>query len=343
MGAYAPSIATARADTSSNMEKCAIITGIYGQDGSLLAEYLLAREYRVVGLVSKVRPSFPGLELAQIIEADISDPLRMQDLFLHVRPDEFYHLAAAHHSSEQKTEADMRAEMLRANFLSTQAILDALLDNSPDCRFLYAGSSQMHTPESDITVVDEHTPYRPVSYYGITKVASALLIDLLRRERNLWGVTAILFNHESTRRHTQFLSRKITRFAAGISKREFGENLGNASALRIRDVHARTDWSAATDFVRAFHLALQADAARDYVLASGQVHSVHELLEEAFQTVGLDWRDFVRTEQPVAHGPRACLQGNPQRAMQVLGWKPQKSFSTLIQEMVEHDLRGASC
>lgn len=325
------------------MEKCAIITGIYGQDGSLLAEYLLAKEYRVVGLVSKVRPSFPGLDLAQIVEADISDPLRMRELFLQVRPDECYHLAAAHHSSEQKTEADMRAEMLRVNFLSTQVILDALLDNSPNCRFLYAGSSQMHTPDSGITVIDEHTPYRPVSYYGITKVASALLIDLLRRERNLWGVTAILFNHESTRRPTQFLSRKITRSAAEISKREFGGHLGTAGMLSIRDIHARIDWSAATDFVRAFHLALQADAARDYVLASGQVHSVHELVEEAFQTVGLDWRDFVKTEQSVDHSPRACLQGDPQRAMQSLGWKPQKSFSTLIREMVEHDLRGVPC
>lgn len=325
------------------MEKCAIITGIYGQDGSLLAEYLLAKKYRVVGLVSKVRPSFPGLELAQVIEADISDPLKMRELFLQVRPDECYHLAAAHHSSEQTIEADMRAEMLRVNFLSTQVILDALLENSPDCRFLYAGSSQMHTSDSDITVVDEHTPYRPVSYYGITKTASALLIDLMRRERNLWGVTAILFNHESTRRPARFLSRKVTRFAAEISKRDSGVHLGTASMLGIRDIQARTDWSAASDFVRAFHLSLQADAARDYVLASGQVHSVRELLEEAFQAVGSDWRDFVQTERSVAQSPRACLQGNPQRALQELGWKPQKSFSTLIREMVEHDLRGATC
>ena len=113
--------------------------------------------------------------------------------------------------------------------------------------------------------------------------------------------------------------------------------------LNIRDIQARTDWSAATDFVCAYHLSLQAEAARDYVLASGQVHSVGELLEEAFQTVDLDWRGFVHTEQSVDHSPRSCLQGNPQRALQELGWKPQKSFSALIREMVEHDLRGPPC
>lgn len=320
------------------MEKCAIITGVYGQDGSLLAEYLLAKKYRVVGLVSRLRPGFPGLEFAEIMEADISDPMTMRELFQKVHPDECYHLAAAHHSSEQKTEAEIRADMLRVNFLSTQAILDALLENTPHCRFFYAGSSQMHTPEADITVVDESTPYRPVSYYGITKVASALLIDLLRRERGLWGVTAILFNHESPRRRTQFLSRKVTRSAAEYRKKKIEASLSQTDKLLIRDFQARVDWSAATDFVRAFHLSLQTDTATDYVLASGKVHTVRELLEEAFQAAELDWREFVLTEQPSESSSRPCLQGNPQKALKELGWKPQKSFSALIREMVEHDM-----
>jgi GDPmannose 4,6-dehydratase len=323
------------------MEKCAIITGIYGQDGSLLAEHLLANKYRVLGLVSKSRPNFAGLELAEIIEADISDPLAMRKLFLEVRPDECYHLAAAHHSSEEKTESDVRAEMLRVNFLSTQVILDALLETAPDCRFLYAGSSQMYSPESDITVVDESTRYRPISYYGITKVASAVLIDFLRRERKLWGVTAILFNHESTRRDARFLSRKITRSVAEICGRKSDASLLDVT-LPIRDIRARTDRSAATDFVRAFHLSLQANAPKDYVLASGKVHSVSEMLEEAFQAAELDWRSFVHTEKSSDSSPRPCLQGNPQRAQEELGWQPQKSFSALIREMVEHDLRGLS-
>lgn len=325
------------------MTKCAIITGIYGQDGSLLAEYLLAKKYRVVGLVLKLRPGFPGLETAEIIETDISDPLEMQKVFLNVRPEECYHLAAAHHSSERKTEADIRAQMLRVNFLSTQAILDALLEKAPRCRFLYAGSSQMHTPESDITVVDENTPYRPSSYYGVTKVASAQLIDLLRRERGLWGVTTILFNHESVRRSGQYLSRKVTRSVADIVRRKNEALSPQADKLCIRDISARADWSAATDFVRAFHLCLQADSAMDYVLASGKVHTVGELLQEAFQAAGFDWQEFVYTEQLADRAPQSCLQGNPQRACKNLGWKPEKDFSGLIREMVEHDLLAVQC
>lgn len=331
-------ITPARVMKSDNVKKCAIITGIYGQDGSLLAEYLLDKKYRVIGLVPKIKPDFHFLQSAEIIEADISEPLAMREVFLKVCPDECYHLAASHHSSEQKTEMEVRANMLRVNFISTQVLLNALLENTPHCRFLYAGSSQMHTPENDITVVDENTPYRPSSYYGVTKVASANLIDLLRREQGLWGMTVILFNHESTRRAMQFLSRKVTCFAAEARKKKDEAPGAQDKLLDIRDIHARVDWSAATDFVRAFHLSLQADSAMDYVLASGKVWSVRDLLEEAFRTVGLDWREFVHVEQSADNAPRPCLQGDPQRAREKLAWTPQKSFADLIQEMVSHDL-----
>ena len=322
------------------MKKCAIITGVYGQDGSLLAEYLLAKRYRVVGLVPRIKEDFHGLESVEIIEADISDPPMMLAVFQDVRPDECYHLAAVHHSSEQKMEIDVRAKMLRVNFLSTQAILDALLEKTPHCRFLYAGSSQMHTPGKDITVVDENTPYRPNSYYGFTKVASANLIDLLRRERGLWGVTAILFNHESARRSAQFLSRRVTCFAAAARKRKNETPGYQPEVLHVRDIWARADWSSATDFVRAFHLSLQADSAMDYVMASGKVRTVRELLEEAFQAIGLDWLEFVDAEQLIHSDLQPCLRGDPQRAMRNLGWTPQKSFSDLIQEMVTHDFNS---
>ena len=325
---------------SSPIKKCAVITGIYGQDGSLLAEYLLSLGYRVVGLVSKVRSEFRGLELAEIIETDIADPVAMQNVFLAIQPDECYHLAAEHHSSEQKTAADHRIQMLRVNFLSTQAILDAILEKVSRCRFLYAGSSQMYTPEADVTIVDENTAYRPSSYYGITKVASAQLVSLLRRERQLWGVTAILFNHESTRRRTEFLSRKITLAAAEIRWNTDKTALPPAGKLELRDISARVDWSAATDFVRAMHMSLQVDEPRDYVLASGNVHSVREMLGEAFQALNLNWSEHVLAAQTLNTTFRPCLQGNPQRARNSLGWQPQKSFSALIREMVEHDLRS---
>lgn len=319
------------------MKKCAIITGIYGQDGSLLAEYLLAREYRVVGLVTRLRQGFSGIESAEIFEADISDPQEMQELFMNISPDECYHLAAAHHSSEQKAGMDIRGEMLKVNFISTQVMLDALLAKAPACRFFYAGSSQMYTARTDMTVIDENASYSPSSYYGITKVASAMLIDLLRRERGLWGVTGILFNHESTKRGERFLSRKVTHSAALHRKKiNAGSTVGDE--LNISNIHARVDWSAATDFVRAFHLSLQAETPADYVLASGKVHSVHQLLEEAYKAVELDWREFVQTMESPGSTHLPCLQGNPQRALNKLGWEPQKSFAELIKEMVAHDL-----
>ena len=324
---------------SSPIKKCAVITGIYGQDGSLLAEYLLSLGYRVVGLVSKVRSEFPSLERAEIIVTDIANSVAMQEVFLAIQPDECYHLAAAHHSSEQKTATDFRIQMLRVNFLSTQAILDAILDKTSGCRFLYAGSSQMYTSEADVTIVDENTAYHPSSYYGVTKVASAQLISLLRRERQLWGVTAILFNHESTRRRAEFLSRKITLAAAEIRWNADKTASPPAGKLELRDISARVDWSAATDFVRAMHMSLQVDEPRDYVLASGKVHSVREMLDETFQALNLKWSEHVLTTQTSNTALRPCLQGNPQRACNSLGWQPQKSFSALMREMVEHDLR----
>jgi GDPmannose 4,6-dehydratase len=187
--------------------------------------------------------------------------------------------------------------------------------------------------------VDETTPYRPSTYYGVTKSASAQLIDLLRRERGLWGLTTILFNHESTRRDAQFISRKVSRAVADFS-RAMNSTPTSMNALTVRDISARADWSSATDVVRAMHLSLQAELPADYVLASGQIHSVRELLEQAFQAVGLDWQKFVVVEKPDA-APRPCLQGNPRRAREKLGWIQEQTFSALIAQMVTHDIQTA--
>lgn len=316
------------------MPKCAIITGFYGQDGSLLAEHLCGLGYQVVGLVTERKQGFGALESVEIIETDISDPEAMQSIFATVRPDECYHLAAYHHSSEQQSSAEGRWQMLRVNFMATQAILDALLENAPGCRFLYAGSSQMFTAREDLTVIDESTPFSPSTYYGITKVASAQLIELYRRERGLWGLTTILFNHESTRRSTRFLSRKVTISAAAFKAR-------GASAkqkLELRDLSARTDWSAASDIVRAMHGALQSQRAQDYVLASGAVHTVGDLVQEAFAAVDLDWREFVVATGLDTKTTQPCLLGDPRRAQRELGWRAEKSFPDLIREMVHYDL-----
>lgn len=321
------------------MRKSAIITGIYGQDGSLLAERLLAQGWRVVGIVNKTKPEFRGIEDAEIIEADISDLAAMRSVFKKIQPDECYHLAAAHHSSEQITAADFRMQMLRVNFLATQALIDTIVDYLPHCRFLYAGSSQMYTPGEGVTVVNEISPYRPSSYYGITKVAGANLVSLMRRERKLWGLTAVLFNHESPRRRPEFLSRKVTMAAAQSRVNQDRNGLGLQTKLELRDISARVDWSAAVDIVKAMQMSLQVEQPQDYVLASGQIHSVRELLDEAFNAVNVNWAGCVVAQES---GLGRCLQGDSQRAHDVLGWRPQYSFPTLIQEMVAHDLHTLS-
>lgn len=319
--------------------KTAIITGIYGQDGSLLAEYLRSKDYNVVGLVSKVRKNFLGLEFAEIIQIDISDESEVKKIFNRYKPDECYHLAAAHHSSEQKSDKEIHKEMLKVNFLSTKVMLDVILEIVPNCRFLYAGSSQMFTANSDITIIDENTPYNPSSFYGITKVASAQLINLMRNNDGLWGMTVILFNHESVKRTKNFLSRKVTQAVANFVNDSNENQSAEIKKLCLNDVSARVDWSAASDFIRAFHLSLQADDASDFVLASGRVHTVRELLQEAFSVVELDWNEYVETESHLKNSMKPCLQGNPGKAMKKLGWKPEKSFSDLIKEMVENDMK----
>ena len=319
--------------------KCAIITGIYGQDGSLLAEYLFTKGYRVVGLVKRIQSEFRGLEMIEVLETDITDSDAMQHVFDRIRPDECYHLAAVHYSSEQTVSADFRLQMLRVNFLATQSIIDAILEVCPQCRFLYAGSSQMYTPTDGITIIDENTPYNPSSYYGITKVAGAQLVSLMRREKKLWAVSTILFNHESTRRSHEFLSRKVTAAVAEIyranNRKQFSPS---AVKLEIRDITACVDWSAATDFIRAMHMILQSDVPCDYVLGSGRLHSVEELLEKAFEELKLSWSDFVVTTKASSKLQWPSLQSNPLLAQRNLGWFPQKSFSDLIREMVDHDV-----
>jgi GDPmannose 4,6-dehydratase len=320
------------------MSKCAIITGVYGQDGSLLAEHLLGLGYRVVGLVMERKQGFETLDSVEIIESDISEPEVMRHVFSTVHPDECYHLAAYHHSSDQQSSTEDRWQMLRVNFMATQAMLDALLESAPACRFLNAGSSQMYTAGDGATVIDESTPFSPSTYYGITKVSSAHLIEQFRRDSGLWGLTTILFNHESTRRNARFLSRKVTSSAAAFKARSTTAE----SKLELRDLEASTDWSAASDFVRAMHGALQKPHPQDYILASGIGHTVRNLVQEAFSAVDLDWREYVVATNSCTAGTRPCLTGDSRRAQRELGWRAEKSFSELIREMVHYDLAVAS-
>ena len=316
------------------MKKCAVITGIFGQDGSLLAEHLISKQYRVIGLVRELKEGFAKADNMEVLEVDISNPQEMGRIISLYKPDEVYHLAAVHHSSENKSDAAIRDQMLKVNFTATQSIMEAILRHSPKSRFLFAGSSQMYSPGNIVLSVDEGTPYRPSTYYGVIKVASAQLLDLWRRERGLWGVTAILFNHESPRRRNNFLSRKVTSYAAACHTSKANTPAGK---LHINDTAAQVDWSAASDFVRAYHLCLQVDSPTDYVLASGELHSVGDLIEVAFGGVSGDWRDHVSIGTNSGSNPKAPLVGNPDKAIHILKWKREKTFQELIDEMVAHD------
>jgi GDPmannose 4,6-dehydratase len=319
-------------------KKCAIITGIYGQDGSLLAEYLLKQDYKVVGLVGSIRDVVPIPKEVTVIEADLTNIAVVKNIFRKEIPDECYHLAAVHHSSEKDTSFNGYLKMLEVNFISTQIIIEAIIDDVPKCKLLYAGSSQMYTASSHL-IVDEATPYNPSTYYGITKVASANLIDLMRRNRCLWGSTAILFNHESTRRGGEFISRKIT-LSAASNKKILNEQKKQKQMLHIKNIYTKVDWSSASDVIEAMYLALQAEKPKDYILSSGVLHSVEQLLDIAYGLVGLDWHDYVILSLNQADKvlSQSSIRGNSSLARSELGWMPKETFESLISKMVMHDL-----
>jgi GDPmannose 4,6-dehydratase len=320
--------------------KISIITGVYGQDGSLLAEFLVSKGHHVIGLVKKIRPNFIGLEKVEIIEMDILNRDALEDLFLSRQPDECYHLAAIHHSSEIETSLDIRLEMFKINFFVTELIIEIIINNSPKCRLLFAGSSQMYSASHETLIVDEKTSFCPSTYYGITKVAGSQLLNLMRSKKELWGTTAILFNHESSRRGQYFLSRKITTYVADIHKSNIINNSFSINKkLKIKDLSALIDWSASEDIVRALYLILQSDTPSDYVLGSGILHSVEDFLNEAFNSVNLNWKDYVEVEN-LENKSKPSLKANTSLANSKLGWISQITFSEFIKNMVQSDIKS---
>ncbi len=313
----------------------AIITGIRGQDACLLARLLQSKGWEVLGTD---KPSWvAGGTDFQGIPIDLSNRREAERLVDDYRPDCIFHLAAAHHSSEQKGGAEQDEEMVRTNFISTESLLLAITHKQPECRLLLAGSSQMYrTTHGGLNVVDEDTPVAPSTFYGHTKAWSRALLDHYRQQRGVFGSMMILFNHESPLRGPQFLTRKVTMAAA----RAF---VGQPSGLKVRNIGASVDWSSAQDFVEAMERAMIAPEPTDYVLASGCATSVEALLSLAFGVVGLDWRVHTLSEgEPILNQP--VLVGNADRARRLLGWQPRETLAQLIRRMVVHDLHllGAS-
>ncbi len=319
------------------MTKRALITGITGQDGSYLAEHLLDLGYEVHGMVRRVALEQPGQRLSRlkgcldrihIHPASLESYASVFHIFTKQQFDECYHLAAQSFVAESFADG---FSTMSTNINGTHYVLAALREVQPKCRFYFAGSSEMFGKVRE-TPQTEMTPFHPRSPYGVSKVAGFYLSLNYREAYGIPCSSGILFNHESPRRGFEFVTRKITDGVARIK-------LGLASELLLGNLEAKRDWGHARDFVRAMHLMLQQTEADDYVVATGETHSVREFCELAFNEVGLDYRDFVRKNEAVYRPAEVdLLIGDYSKARKVLGWEPTVNFAGLVKEMVHADL-----
>jgi GDPmannose 4,6-dehydratase len=315
------------------MARRALVTGIGGQDGSYLAELLLGHGYDVFGTVLGSPESYLTLEPIRdritFLELDLTDGEAVAAAIREVRPDETYHLA-----SVSFVPASWEDPVGTSTFAAAapSALLNALGRERPEGRFLNAASGEIfgtpeHVPQS------ERTPVAPITPYGAGKAFAHFLTGAFRRHYGLHACSAILFNHESPRRPEQFVTRKVSRGAAAIS-------LGLEQELQLGDLSARRDWGFAGDYVRAMWTILQADEPDDYVVATGEAHSVEEFVAAAFEHVGLDWREHVRFDESFARGASdsPALVGDPTKISERLGWEPEVRFEELVKMLVDADV-----
>jgi GDPmannose 4,6-dehydratase len=315
--------------------KRAIITGITGQDGSYLADLLLEKGYEVHGVVR--RSSTENFERiahlagrVRLHQADLLDQLSLIDVFKAVRPDEVYNLAAMSFVPTSWAQPVLTAEYTA---LGVTRCLEAIRLLDPrGVRFYQASSSEMFGKVRE-TPQNEATPFYPRSPYGVAKVYGHYITVNYRESYGMYCCSGILFNHESPRRGKEFVTRKVTDAAARIK-------VGLANELRLGNLAARRDWGYAGDYVKAMWLMLQQPQPDDYVVATGEQHTVRELVETAFGHLGLDWRQYV-AEDPALIRPAEVdlLVGDASKARRVLGWRPEVGFAELVRRMVEADLR----
>ncbi len=317
------------------MPKRALITGVTGQDGSYLAEFLLSQGYEVIGMVRRSSTvNFDRIYHIQdkltLVQGDLLDQSSLMDIIAEYQPDEVYNLAA-----QSFVPTSWKQPVLTGEFtaLGVTRLLEAIRLVKPDIRFYQASSSEMFGKVREVPQ-NEKTPFYPRSPYGVAKVYGHWITVNYRESYGIYAVSGILFNHESPRRGLEFVTRKVTYGAARIK-------LGLAQELRLGNLEARRDWGYAPDYVRAMWLMLQQDEPEDYVIATGETHSVRELCEIAFGYLGLDYRDFV-VQDPRYFRPAEVdlLVGDASKAQAKLGWTPTVSFEELVKIMVDADLEN---
>jgi GDPmannose 4,6-dehydratase len=311
----------------------ALITGITGQDGSHLAELLLDKGYRVYGMVRRSSTeNFSRIEhlrdQIELVQGDLLDGVSITRLLEQIHPDEIYNLAAMSFVPTSWQQPVLTAEFTA---VGVTRILEGMRQVCTRARFYQASSSEMFGKVQE-TPQGEKTPFYPRSPYGVAKVYGHYITVNYRESYNLFACSGILFNHEGPRRGLEFVTRKISNTVAKIK-------LGQAAELRLGNLQAKRDWGYSGDYVRAMWLMLQQDVADDYVIGTGETHSVEEFVTIAFDRVGLDWRKHVVVD-PKFYRPAEVdlLLANPAKANRVLGWTPEVSFTQLVQMMVDSDL-----
>ena len=316
--------------------KKAIITGITGQDGSYLAEFLLKKGYEVHGLVR--RESFEDseklinikhiLDRLHLHEGSLNDHLTIYKVFSRVLPDECYHLSA---SSFVNYSFNDEFQTMNNNFNSTHYLLSTIREVKKDCKFYFAGSSEMFG-EPNESPQTEKTPFNPKSIYGISKVSSHYLLKNYREKEGIFACTGIMYNHESSRRGSQFVTKKIISSAVKIKK-------GLQNSLYLGNLDAQRDWGYSPDYVKAMWQILQLEKADDFIIATGILHSVRDFLEITFSYLGLDYKNHVKVDPKffrVSEIKPLC--GNPAKIKNIIGWSNHKKLEDIIKEMIDNEL-----
>jgi len=318
------------------MKRTAIVTGMTGQDGPYLAKFLLEQDYHVYGLVKRYsNPNLDNLawlgidQDVELVTGDITDDSIINNLVRSIKPTEFYNLAA---QSFVGASWELNKLTTEVNAMGPLNILNAIKMHSSSTRFYQASTSEMYG-NSDGKQQSETTPFHPRSPYGVSKLYGHWITVNYRESYGLYACSGILFNHESPLRGREFVTRKVTDAVARI-------RLGLADSVTLGNLDARRDWGFAGDFVEAMYLMLQQPEARDYVIATGEQHSIGDLCRIAFEHVGItDWQGLIRSD-PRFKRPAELhsLCGDSTRARSLLGWKPRVDFETMIRSMVDADL-----
>ena len=324
--------------------KTALVTGVTGQDGSYLAELLLGLDYKVVGLYRRSSTQnthrishYLHHKNFTLTEFDLTDPSGVLSTIEHYRPDELYNLGAQSHVGTSFSQPTTTFEIDAVGVIN---VLEAIRHYSPKTKFYQAGTSEMfgrnYTIKNGEKYQDENTPMLPQSPYGVAKLASYHMVQIYRQAYGLYCCCGILFNHESPRRGENFVTRKITKYIANLLKDK------TIDKLKLGNISSYRDWGHAQDYVKAMYLMLQNDQPKDYVIATGETHSVQDFLDKAFKSVQLDYNNHVEIDSTLFRPAEVdYLKGDPSLAKLELKWNPEYSFNDLVKNMVDSDCANA--